>query len=246
MTMHAAEAITPQPGRVGRALIRMFMKHARVVQVETPANDFHLITIESTAFQGVEWVPGQKVQIAMGSAFVARTYTPMEWDTLAGRTRILAYAHGTGPGSVWARNVTPGLACDVMGPRASLDVNDVGTSCVMLGDETSIALTYAFDQYVSPDPLRCLLEVDDPVATGEVLRRLGLGGVELFIRSRGDAHLEDMASRLAMLSVAKPTFVLTGRAASIQRLRKALNALGVPASRIRTKAYWAPGKTGMD
>ena len=41
-------------------------------------------------------------------------------------------------------------------------------------------------------------------------------------------------------------FVLTGRAQSIQQARQALKARGVPGSRIVSKAYWAPGKAGMD
>lgn len=40
--------------------------------------------------------------------------------------------------------------------------------------------------------------------------------------------------------------VLTGKASSIQRVSRALKAAGVASSRMRTKAYWAPGKTGLD
>jgi hypothetical protein len=55
----------------------------------TIGDRFRLITLEGLALAGVTWTPGQKIQIAMGSAFVARTYTPIEWDAAAGRTRIL-------------------------------------------------------------------------------------------------------------------------------------------------------------
>ncbi len=43
----------------------------------------------------------------MGPAFVARTYTPIEWDAIAGGTRILGYTHGEGPGSAWIGNLNP-------------------------------------------------------------------------------------------------------------------------------------------
>ncbi len=246
MNMRAPDAVMPQPGPVSRALIRMFMKQARIVHAETLTDDVRLLTIESPAFRGVDWVPGQKIQLTMGSAFVARTYTPIEWDGVAGRTRIVSYAHGSGPGSTWVRNVMPGDECTVFGPRASLYVGRVSGACVMLGDETSIALTYAFRQRLTESAVRCLLEVGDLVDTHEVLGRLGLDGVELFSRSAGDEHLEDMASRLSAPAMAGATFVLTGKASSIQRWRRELSALGVPAARIMAKAYWAPGKTGMD
>jgi NADPH-dependent ferric siderophore reductase len=50
----------------------------------------------------------------------------------------------------------------------------------------------------------------------------------------------------AMGARAQPRCVLTGRAQSIQQARQALKGRGVPASCIVAKAYWAPGKTGMD
>ncbi|UVH59448.1 hypothetical protein NWF24_08585 [Variovorax paradoxus] len=43
-------------------------------------------------------------------------------------------------------------------------------------------------------------------------------------------------------------YVLTAKAASIQQVSRALKAQGVEARRIKAKAkaYWAPGKTGLD
>jgi NADPH-dependent ferric siderophore reductase len=48
------------------------------------------------------------------------------------------------------------------------------------------------------------------------------------------------------MAVTGASFVLTGQASAIQRLRQHLRAQGVPASRILTKAYWAHGKRGLD
>ena len=55
-----------------------------------------------------------------------------------------------------------------------------------------------------------------------------------------------MEVRLATLAAGGTGFVLTGKAGTVQRLRQRLKRLAVPASRIATKAYWAPGKTGLD
>lgn len=235
-----------QPGRLSRALIRMLMKQTRVVAAESVAEGFRLITLESPEFRGFQWVPGQKVQIAMGSAFVARTFTPIEWDATAGRTRILGYAHGSGPGSDWVRGTKPGDECDIFGPRASLDISHATGPRVVLGDETSIGLAYALSHHSTGSPLRCLLEVNTVANAREVLTPLDPGGVELFERTENNAHLADIERLLPALVATGAIFVLTGNASSIQRLRRTLKNLGVPASGLMTKPYWAPGKTGLD
>jgi NADPH-dependent ferric siderophore reductase len=231
----------------GRSLMRLLMKQARVAEVEPVAEGFRLITLESPEFKGLQWVPGQKVQIAMGSAFVARTFTPIEWDETAGRTRILGVAHGHGPGSAWVRDVSAGDACDVFGPRASLDVGEARMP-VAIGDETSIGLAHALALGGTPRAaaLPCLFEVKAVASAREVTARLHLDAAELFECKENDAHLEDIEQRLPALAATGSTFVLTGRASTIQRLRRALKDSGVPASRVLTKAYWAPGKTGLD
>lgn len=59
------------PGRLGKALLRLMMKRATVIATEQLADRFRLITLGGPAFKGVAWTPGQKIQVAMGSAFVA-------------------------------------------------------------------------------------------------------------------------------------------------------------------------------
>lgn len=248
MTMPAdiSGTSTARPGRFGRAVIRMFMKHARVIEAEALAEGFRLITLESPAFKDCAWTPGQKVQIAMGSAFVARTFTPIEWNGTEGRTRILGYAHGEGPGSEWVRNVKRGDECDIFGPRASLSVPDATGPLVLFGDETSIGLAYAIQQHHAGRTLQCLLEVNAATVTRAALARLDLGSAEVFERTHNDAHLLEIERRLPAPAHAGAAFVLTGKAYSIQRLRQALKAMRTPAARLATKAYWAPGKTRLD
>ncbi|WP_404479018.1 siderophore-interacting protein [Novosphingobium sp. BL-52-GroH] len=231
-----------QPGAFSKALIRLFMKQATVAASEPVGEGFHLITLESPEFVGAAWVPGEKVQIALGSAFTTRTYTPIEWDATAGRTRILAYVHGScGPGSDWVRTARPGDACDVFGPRSSLDLTALPAPIVLFGDETAFGLALAAGQGA-----QCLFEVNSAEAAQPVLEHLGLGTSKLFARRPGDDHLPEIERLLAAPAASGAFFVLTGKATSIQRLRQTLKVLDVPATRIRTKAYWAPGKAGLD
>jgi NADPH-dependent ferric siderophore reductase len=237
---------TRAPGRLSRALVRMFMRHATVAACETIADRFRLVTLEGPALAGVAWTPGQKMQIAMGSAFVARTYTPIEWDPVAGRTRILGYAHGDGPGSAWVRGLEPGDECDIFGPRHSLDLSAVTASLAIFGDETSIGLAYVLLCQDRSGTVVGRFEVDDVEASRRVTVHLGLDNATLFGRTEGDAHLEAMEETLPALVAAGATFVLTGKASTIQRLRQGLKRQAVPATRIVSKAYWAPGKVGLD
>jgi NADPH-dependent ferric siderophore reductase len=234
------------PGRLGRALIRLMMTRATVAAVEPLADRFRLITLEEPALADVDWTPGQKIQIAMGSAFTARTYTPMDWDVSEGRTRILGYAHGDGPGSAWLRALEPGARCDIFGPRGSLDVGGMAGPLAVFGDETSMGLAHALAAQDHARTLSCVFEVDDVDSAKPVVARLGLANAALFTRTGGDAHLEAMAATLAPLVATGASFVLTGRAGAIQRLRQGLKLHGVPSARIVAKAYWAPGKVGLD
>jgi NADPH-dependent ferric siderophore reductase len=129
---NADDAPRRQAGLLSRALMRTFLKQARVVATESFARNFRLITLESPAFSDSDWTPGQKLQIAMGSAFVSRTYTPVDWDADTDQTRILGYAHGNGPGSEWLRKSRPGDVCDVLGPRKSLEASSTGGSTIRL------------------------------------------------------------------------------------------------------------------
>lgn len=235
-----------EPGRMGRTLIRLLMRRAMVVANEALGDRFRLITLDGADFWGVEWIPGQKIQIAMGSAFVTRTYTPIDWDA-AGRLRILGYVHGNGPGSAWVAGVRPGDECDILGPRASLDVSRIDGPIALYGDETSIGLAYAAIHAAASRPVVCHFEVDDAQAAGKVVAKLGIAAATtLYERRPDDDHIADMQESLAARIAADASFVLTGKAGTIQRLRQSLKQRAVPAAHIVTKAYWAPGKTGLD
>lgn len=248
----AAERPTARaPGRLSRALLRLLMKRATVVSTEAPADRFRLITLEGPALQGVAWTPGQKIQIAMGSAFVARTYTPIDWDAVAGRTSLLGYAHGngddsSGPGSRWVRSARPGDPCDLFGPRKSVDVPDTRAPLVLFGDETSIGLACALMRREHPRPIACHFEVNDAATASRLAATFGIGASALYPRREDDGHVREMEATLPALVDGGATFVLTGKAGTLQRLRQGLKRLAVPPARIVTKAYWAPGKSGLD
>ncbi|WP_456617731.1 siderophore-interacting protein [Bradyrhizobium sp. P5_C12] len=251
MNEHDHRPQNPEPspaaqGRVTRMLLRWLMRPARITAVETLSPPFRLVELEGAALRNVAWTAGQKIQISMGQGLSARTYTPMSWDADKGRTRLLAFAHGDGPGSRWASDLRKGDSCQFFGPRRSLDLAGLEAPVVLFGDETSFGLAAALRDRRQAGGALHMFETTDVAESRPVLEAIKLGQARLIARSAGDAHLAAVETEMLRLAANGAQFVLTGKAASIQRVSRALKAAGVVASRVKTKAYWAEGKTGLD
>ncbi|MFT4117658.1 siderophore-interacting protein [Bradyrhizobium sp.] len=241
-----SEPMRVPQGPVTRALLRWLMREARIAAVEAPSPRFRLVDLEGDALKGVAWMAGAKIQVSMGSGLSARTYTPMSWDADNGRTRLLAFAHGDGPGSRWASGLREGGRCQFLGPRRSLDLSGLQSPVVLFGDETSFGLAAALLAGPRAPGATHIFEVSDVMESRLVLERIGLGEATLIERGTDDAHLAIVEAKLSGLAESGASFILTGKASSIQRASRAVKAAGVSSSRLKTKAYWAPGKTGLD
>ncbi len=239
-----------KPGRLEGVLAKLFTRTARVQAVRDVAQNFRLLTLSGEALRGAAWTPGQKVQVLLGG-WVNRTYTPMSWDAAEGTTEVLAYAHGAHPGSEWVRSLQPEQAqeCALFGPRGSLDLNALGRPAVLFGDETSMGLAHAL-RFASGGERRVelVLEVSSLPAARAALEAIDVRGAVLVQRLPDDAHLAEVEEIVLQLLHAQAVchWVLSGKATSIARVSKVLRAQGTPRRQIQTKAYWAPGKTGLD
>lgn len=227
-------------GVVSRLLTRLLFRQAEIVENRELASGLHLLTLEGPALRDLAWMPGDKIQVKLGSGMSTRTYTPIDWEAQQGRTRFIAHALTTGPGSLWVRNARPGEPVRLFGPRKSLDLSRLDTQTrVLVGDETAIGLAAAWH------PTHTVFEVGDRTAAQSVTDRLDLPAT-LIARQQDDGHLETLADILFRLPGRDTGFVLAGRARTIQHLLKALRKNGVSTDRILTKAYWAEGKVGLD
>jgi ferric-chelate reductase (NADPH) len=237
-------------GRLEGALSKLFTKAASVSALADVAEGFRLVTLSGKALQRIAWVPGQKVQLLLGG-WVTRTYTPLSWDPESGSFQLLAYVPGDGhgPASAWARSLQPGDSCAVFGPRGSLDLNALARPAVLFGDETSFGLAHALRfTPASAQGVHLVLEVTSKPAAAAALEALGVTGAHLVERRPDDVHLGEVQEMTAHLLQTRSIqgAVLSGKATSIQRMSKQLRQLGLPRARLQTKAYWAPGKTGLD
>jgi ferric-chelate reductase (NADPH) len=243
-----SEARAPRMGRIEGTLSRLLARTVVVRETRDIGAHFRLLTLCGDSLRRVGWTPGQKVQVALGN-WTYRTYTPMRWDEVGGSMQLLVFLHGEGPGESWARALRAGDACSMYGPSDSLDLEVIDRPALFFGDESSFALANAV-RYTSRGPggVRMLFEVDSVQAARAVLDTLGMAHAGLVQRCSDDAHfaaLEETAAR-HVGGLGGTSVILSGKASSVQRMRKLLRGLGVPAARIKTRAYWAAGKTGLD
>lgn len=229
-------------GLLEATIQKLFTRSASVLDIVAIGRAFRLITLGGAALRQVDWTPGDKIQLQLGG-WVQRTYTPIDWDSINGRARILVHLQADGPGTQWARTAKKGDACVLFGPRKSIAVAPSGTPAIVFGDETSLGLAAALAAH---GPVQVLLDVANRQETAPVLAQLGLAQAQMCDRTEGaNPALEAHLSALLMQD-AGAEIVLTGRASSIQHLTRFLRQTGAGSGRRHSKAYWAAGKTGLD
>lgn len=252
-TLPTAETVEARRlGSLKNALLKFQTLQATVVDLHRPADRFRLITLEGEALKNIQWRPGQKVQLRLGG-FKARTYTPILWDSKEGVTQILTYLHyqmiATTPGTIWAGSARVGDRCSLSAPRDSLNLTALQRPAFLFGDETSIGVARSLKATPNGfDGISFVLEASSPVETRKVLDTLNMPTISLVGRTRDDAHLSQVEALMlqALEADASSSFILTGKARSIQRLMQFLRGQHVPPSQIHSRAYWAPDKTGLD
>ncbi len=223
---------------------RMFFTTATVAKVADIAESFRLIELEGPALRKSRGGPGDKIQVR-AARFGMRTYTPVGWDADRGRTRICAFTHGAGPGARWVSTLREGDPCSFFGPRGSVSLAKITGPIVLFGDETSLGIAAALSALGVPGS-RIVLEATSSAAATRVVNTLELGSTDVVAKTSDDAHLQRASELVAEAATASDvTVVLTGRARSIVEVRRLLRQRSVSAA-IKSKAYWADGRTGLD
>lgn len=225
-----------------------FLAQARVDHVDVISDRFRLIDLVSEKFRGARLEPASKLRLNAGN-WEMRAYTPMSIDAAAGRVRILAYLHGDGPGSIWARSAVTGALTHIMGLQESLSLADLSRPVVFFGDETSFAAAKTLQSHLSPAyAMRFIFEVSSAAEAQAVADRLELYHTQFYVRQLNDSHIPLLGEAIlkSLGEIATSHLVLTGNGRSIQAIRAGLRVDNSNVIDYHVKAYWAPGKTGLE
>lgn len=208
-----------------------------MTSVERLGPHFVWIQVQGTREQAAAYEPGDKVQILLPMDEV-RTYTPIGWQA-DGQTSLLVYVRGESPASQWAEQLCVGDPLRFVGPGRSLPLPEGPLS--MIGDETSLAVTAAY-QLARPDAVQCAFESEVDLTL--VLKKLQLRPAMVVARQPGLEHCEALSTwAIERHGESGAAVGLTGGPALLKTVRGQLRDAQVP---VKTRAYWAPGKTGMD
>lgn len=222
------------------------MTQAQIADVVEVSKSFRFIEIESKSFKNLKLNPGEKIQINIGH-WEMRTYTPLSLDRELGRLGILAYVNGHGPGSLWVSSVKAGDACQVFGPRTSLRLPEKSIpSLLLFGDETTIALAASLKHSMKYRSTHFVFEATDPDEVQRVIKDLGLQNTTVLPKAKEGVVSEELVTSVQKQSEKVEQVLLMGKAESIQGLQKKLQSAGIPRGKIRSKVYWATGRTGLD
>ncbi|MEM0997168.1 MAG: siderophore-interacting protein [Bacteroidota bacterium] len=192
--------------------------------------------------------PGQVIEFRI-NANDFRHYTPSHYDSKAGVCEVLFYLHGKGPGSRWARELRPGNALKLMGPGGKLRFQTEASHHFFFGDESSLGLYAQLKDIANryETEYLCLLELDAAHTAWPQLLELEADVIGKSVAQPAEAAIDWLKGLDAQVwrNWRGASFYLTGRAASIKHLRKALRARGVGPRQILAQPYWADHKRGL-
>jgi ferric-chelate reductase (NADPH) len=224
------------------------LSKAKIFSNEAVGPGFRMITLESDSLHHSTWAAGGKVQINTGE-WVMRTYTPLSIDSAKGQMTLLAFVSGAGPGSRWAKSARGGDTTNFKGPDGKIKLPTEGERLVIFGDETSFGLAAGIKRTLGADTvIDFIFEVSSEEISKAALVELRLTNAQLFPKNTGvSVHANLSATLLKLFSKQSGMqCVLSGRAQSIQALRKSLQNAGVQGGQLMTKVYWSEGKVGLD
>ncbi|BBY65033.1 siderophore-interacting protein [Mycolicibacterium helvum] len=204
------------------------------------------VTLGCEAFARAKWTPGDKLQLRPRRGSLAmRTYTPINWNTDEGSTDVIAYRHGDGPAVDWFNNAEAGAGAEIFGPSRSLDLGDTVARTIFVGDETSIGLAYALNHLDTEATY--LYEATDPDALSAVLTALeNIENTEVFAKAEDRGQLlEAIVQAAEGCSSSSLDLIVTGDAATVNAVRRSLKRRPDLTPRIKARAYWAHGRTGL-
>ncbi|CUU58371.1 NADPH-dependent ferric siderophore reductase, contains FAD-binding and SIP domains [Parafrankia irregularis] len=261
MTDNGEEApgVTRTRGAAWRLLDRVLL-HARVESVGMLARRTRRIVLTGPALADLAWSPGQNVTVFLadptrlagwrnGPRDLKRSYSVWDYDP-SGRMELAVYDHGgETPGTSWARRVVPGDEVIVTRPEGRLVARPEAGVHLFVGEDTA-AVSFGAMLRTLPAPtlVRGVIECDEeddrlPLPRATELTWVHRRGAPAASSSLLTAALADLD-----LSGGEPgAAYVVGEARTCQAVRRHLiDERGWPRQRVLVRAFWTPGRRGMD
>jgi NADPH-dependent ferric siderophore reductase len=239
--------MAPLAARLSDLAADVLFTSVQITEIAELTTKFLKATLRCDAFTRTKWTPGDKLQLRPRRGSLAmRTYTPINWNPDKGTLDVIAYRHGDGPAVRWFDDAVRGSDAEIYGPSKSLDLSDTVKHTVFVGDETSIALAHVLQQ-LNPG-VKYLYEASDPATLSAVFTTLGIGkNASVLIKSDGRRELlQAMIGAIQTAKTGAPVdLVVTGDAATVNAVRRELKTRPDLTPRIKARAYWASGRTGL-
>lgn len=231
------------PKWLGDTMEVMFASLMREVTVEKVW--FAAPELKGVRFSGdlqkTSFKPGDVIKCRV-SETEFRNYTIAHFHQEEGIFEVFFYLHDKGPGSLWAAALQPGDVLRVWGPTGHIHYQPRSTHHFIFGDETSVGLTRALTE-------AALQHGQEASSLIEMARdwELPEETVAADMEAPAKHAISKVGTWLQVYEAVLPetTFYLTGRAKSIQAMRKYLKERGIASGRILTQPYWAEGKCGL-
>lgn len=213
------------------------------------------VRVAGPALRGLDWRPGQHVRLKVGDVLstravlsgfrdVLRSYSVWRYDP-DGAMDVCVLDHAeAGPGARWGRGARVGQRVLLTRPDGRLVLRDGSPYHLFVGDETAAPAFGAM--------LRALPEgerVFGAVAVADERPPVPRAG-ELTWVGRDDAPERDRLVHVVRdlpLPEEPGTAYVAGEAGTCRDvLRHLVRERGWPRAAVRVKAFWSPGKKGMD
>jgi NADPH-dependent ferric siderophore reductase len=243
----------PADGLARRLLVR-----SSVTEVEQAAARMRRIRLADTRLASLPFTPGQQVRVMVtglspaaalrgGFRDLLRTYSVWNHDPAKNSIDLCVLDHGDGPGTRWSREVAVGDEVLFKGPEGKFVLHPAPYH-LFVGEDTA-QVAFGAMLSVLPDA-----EVHGVIEVGDDTDRLPLPRADQITwLSRHGATADRSASLIEALRSlrlpAEPGYAyIAGEATACAAARRHLvEERGWPGrSAISVKAFWTPGKRGLE
>lgn len=217
--------------RISSFLVKFLTKKSLLIKKEVI--DSRYIDLTIILPRNVKWTRGDKVQFLINDNEL-RSYTPYAFREDGRTFSTLIYDNQIGEGASFIKSLKTNDRLKVLGPRASLNGEEMKENAIFFADESSIGLAFALKSKIKLLFLECHHQASfKPLVKNKFLFE------DAFFYQRQDngMHLIELAEKISKMPKTFPIY-LSGNKENILKLQELLENNGVSGNRIHKKFYW--------